>query len=58
MRLAGALLGCLVALSFAAAEPAKQDTSKAAPAKKDTKAEPAKKETKAKASQGRTESRR
>ena len=49
MTLAGALLGCLVALSFAAAEPAKQDTSKAAPAKKDTKAEPAKKETKAKA---------
>ena len=49
MRLAGALLGCLVALSFAAAEPAKQDASKAAPAKKDTKAAPAKKETKAKA---------
>jgi peptidoglycan hydrolase-like protein with peptidoglycan-binding domain len=48
MRLAGALLGCLVALSFAAAEPAKQDASKAAPAKKDTKAAPAK-ETKAKA---------
>ena len=50
MRLAGALLGCLVALSFAAAEPAKQDASKAAPAKKETKAAPAKKETKAKAS--------
>ena len=49
MRLAGALLGCLVALSFAVAEPAKQDAAKAAPAKKDTKAAPAKKETKAKA---------
>ena len=37
MRLAGALLSCLVALSFAAAEPARQDAGKAA-AKNETKA--------------------
>jgi putative peptidoglycan binding protein/trypsin-like peptidase len=49
MRLAGALLSCLVAVSFAVAEPTKQDAAKAPPAKKDTKAAPAKKETKAKA---------
>src|SRR5262245_19424684 len=48
MRLAGALLSCLVAVSFAAAEPAKQDATKSAPAKQDTKSGPAK-ETKAKA---------
>ena len=44
MRLAGALFGSLVALSFAAAEPAKKDAGKA-----DTKAAPAKAQTKAKA---------
>ncbi|MEJ0073840.1 MAG: serine protease [Alphaproteobacteria bacterium] len=38
MRLAGALLSCFVALSFAAAEPAKQDAAKAAPAKQKAKA--------------------
>jgi len=38
MRLAGALLACVVTASFAAAEPAKQDAAKAAPAKKETKA--------------------
>src|SRR5881394_2233306 len=47
MRLAGALLSCLVALSFAAAEPAKRDAAKAAPAKKETQAKPAKVEQKA-----------
>jgi len=49
MRLAGALMGCLVAVSFAAAEPAKKDAAKAPPAKADTKAVPANKDTKAKA---------
>ena len=39
MRLAGALLSCLVALSFAAAEPARQqDAAKTAQPKKETKA--------------------
>src|ERR1700755_200468 len=47
MRLAGALLSCLVAVGFAVAEPAKQDTSKAAPAKKETKAKATKAEQKA-----------
>jgi len=37
MRLAGALLTCLLAAGFAAAEPAKQQAGKAAPAKKATK---------------------
>jgi peptidoglycan hydrolase-like protein with peptidoglycan-binding domain len=46
MRLAGALLSCLVALSLAAAEPAKQDAAKAAPAKKETKAKAPKAEQK------------
>jgi len=41
MRLAGALLSCAVALSFAVAEPAKQDASKPAPAKNEIKAKPA-----------------
>jgi hypothetical protein len=47
MRLAGAVLSCLVAVSFAAAEPAKQDAAKAAPAKKETKAKAPKAEQKA-----------
>ena len=47
MRLAGALLSCLVALSFAAAEPAKRDAAKTTPPKKETKAKPAKVEQKA-----------
>jgi hypothetical protein len=47
MRLAGALLSCLVALSFAAAEPAKRDAAKASPTKNETKAKPAKIEQKA-----------
>src|SRR4051794_4173966 len=47
MRLAGALLSCLVALSFAAAEPAKRDAAKASPTKNETKAKPAKVEQKA-----------
>jgi len=47
MRLAGAVLSCLVAASFAAAEPAKQDAAKAAPAKKETKAKAPKAEQKA-----------
>src|ERR1044072_8356191 len=51
MRLAGALMGCLVAVSFAAAEPAKKNAAKAPPAKADTKAVPANKDTKAKATQ-------
>ena len=42
MRLAGAVLSCLVAAGFACAEPARQDGAKAAPAKKDTKAKAAK----------------
>jgi peptidoglycan hydrolase-like protein with peptidoglycan-binding domain len=42
MRLAGALLSCAVAASFAAAEPARQDAAKAPPAKKETNAKPAK----------------
>jgi len=50
MRLAGALLSCLVAASFAAAQPLKQDAAKALPAKKEPKAsgsKPAKVEQKA-----------
>src|SRR3954462_5412464 len=50
MRLAGALLSCLVAVSFAAAQPLKQDAAKALPAKKEPKAsgsKPAKVEQKA-----------
>src|SRR3954447_22743858 len=50
MRLAGALLSCLVAASFAAAQPVKQDAAKAPLGKKDTKAnasKPAKAEQKA-----------
>src|SRR3954447_18212361 len=49
MRLAGALLSCLVAASFAGAQPAMQDAAKAPPGKKDTKAnasKPAKAEQK------------
>jgi len=38
MRLAGALVSCLVAASFAAAEPAQQNAAKPAPARKETKA--------------------
>src|SRR4051812_40715064 len=47
MRLAGAVLSCLVAVSFAGAEPARQDAAKAAPAKKETKAKAPKAEQKA-----------
>src|SRR3954471_19800969 len=47
MRLAGALLSCLVASSFAAAEPDKLDAAKTTPPKKETKAKPAKVEQKA-----------
>jgi len=42
MRLAGDLLSCVVAMSFAAAEPAKQDAAKAPPLKKEMKASPGK----------------
>src|SRR6478735_4786642 len=47
MRLAGALFSCLVAVNFAAAEPAKQDRAKTPAAKKETKAAPVKVEQKA-----------
>jgi hypothetical protein len=47
MRLAGALFSCLMAASFAAAEPAKQDRVKAPAAKKETKSTPVKVEQKA-----------
>jgi len=47
MRLAGALLSCLLAVSFAAAEPAKRDRVTAPTAKKETRANSAKVEQKA-----------
>jgi peptidoglycan hydrolase-like protein with peptidoglycan-binding domain len=47
MRLAGAALSLIVAVGFAAAEPAKQPATKAAPAKKETKAKAPKADKKA-----------